>query len=349
VLSKFHEGTAGVGAGFRDECADVERDGGSPRPHEQVRAFLASTPPPLSPWSAGIDAVRADVRERVLAVTGALRPVASVEAIEADGVPGRLYRPSEATEAVLVWAHGGGWTHGDLDTCEGVARALANRAGCAVLAVDYRLAPEHPFPAGFEDVWRAIEWAKRTFTQVAVGGDSSGGNLAAAAALKARDRDVELTVQLLVYPVLDSTQNADYKLRFTERYATFAGQAGYGRNTYDRLRHIWATYAPDPALRTSPYASPMHAHTLRGVAPAVIITAEHDFLRGEAEAYARRLAADGVNVKRQDYAGQIHGFFEMFDIMTDAHHAVGVAGDGLRRAFQPDHPTQSPKEFSCDR
>ena len=141
-----------MGAGFRDECPDVERGGGSPRPHEQVRAFLASTPPPLNPWSAGIDAVRADVRERVLAVTGALQPVASVEAIEADGVPGRLYRPSEAAEAVLVWAHGGGWTHGDLDTCEGVARALANRAGCAVLAVDYRLAPEHPFPAGFEDV-----------------------------------------------------------------------------------------------------------------------------------------------------------------------------------------------------
>jgi acetyl esterase len=338
-----------VGAAFRDECPDDERDSGSPRPHEQVRAFLASTRPPLNPWSAEITALRADVRERVLAVTGELQPVASVEAIEADGVQARLYRPSEAIDAVLLWAHGGGWTHGDLDTCEGVARALANRAGCAVLAVDYRLAPEYPFPAGFADVWRAVEWAKRTFAQVAVGGDSSGGNLAAAAALKARDRDVELTAQLLVYPVLDSTQNADYKLMFTERYASFAGQTGYGRNTYDRLRHIWATYVPDPALRTSPYASPMHAPTLRGVAPAVIITAEHDFLRGEAEAYTRRLEQDGVPVERREYAGQIHGFFEMFDVMTDAHHAVGVAGDALRRAFQLDHPIQSPKEFSCDR
>jgi acetyl esterase len=268
---------------------------------------------------------------------------------EADGVSPRRHQPRHPVDAVLLWAHGGGWTHGDLDTCEGVARALANRAGCAVLAVDYRLAPEHPFPAGFADVWRAIGWAKRTFAQVAVGGDSSGGNLAAAAALKARDCDVELTAQLLVYPVLDSTENADYKLRFTERYASFAGQAGYGPNTSERLKHIWATYVPDPFLRTSPYASPMHASTLGGVAPAVIITAEHDFLRGEAEAYARRLAADGVNVERRDYAGQIHGFFEMFDVMTDAHHAVGVAGDALRRAFQPDHPTHSPKEFSCDR
>ena len=336
-------------AGFRDECPDSERDGESPRPHAQVRAFLASTRPPLSPWSAGIEAVRADVRERVLAVTGELEPVASVEAIEADGVPGRLYRPSEASEAVLVWAHGGGWTHGDLDTCEGVARALANRAGCAVVAVDYRLAPEYPFPAGFEDVWRAIEWARRTFAQVAVGGDSSGGNLAAAAALNARDRGVELTVQLLVYPVLDSTQDADYKLSFRQRYATFAGHAGYGPDTYDRLAHIWATYVPDPAMRTLPHASPMHAETLRGLAPAVIITAEHDFLRGEAEAYARRLEQDGVPVERHDYPGQIHGFFEMFDVMTDAHHAVGVAGAALRRAFHPDHPVQPTKEFSCDR
>jgi acetyl esterase len=338
-----------VDAGFRDGCPDIERDSDSPRPHEQVRAFLANTPPPLNARTADIAALRADVRKHVLAVTGPLQPVESVEVIEADGVPARLYRPSAATDAVLLWAHGGGWSHGDLDTCEGVARALANRAGCAVLAVDYRLAPEYPFPAGFEDVWRTVEWAKRTFAQVAVGGDSSGGNLAAAAALKARDRDVELTAQLLVYPVLDSNQNSDYKLRFTERYASFAGQPGYGPNTYDRLSHIWAAYAPDAALRTSPYVSPMHAPTLGGVAPAVIITAEHDFLRGEAEAYARRLELDGVPVERHDYAGQIHGFFEMFDVMTDAHHAVGVAGDALRRAFQPDHPLPPPKEFSCHR
>ena len=162
-------------AGFRDECPDSERDGGSPRPHAQVRAFLASMPPPLSPWSAGIEAVRADVRERVLAVTGELEPVASVEAIEANGVPGRLYRPSEASEAVLIWAHGGGWMHGDLDSCEGVARALANRARCAVVAVDYRLAPEHPFPAGFDDVWPAIEWAKRTFAGSPSAGTAPAG------------------------------------------------------------------------------------------------------------------------------------------------------------------------------
>jgi acetyl esterase len=338
-----------VDAACRNGCPDIERDSGSPQPHEQVRAFLARMPPPLNPWNAEIAAVRAEVRDHVLAVTGELQPVASVDAIEVDGVPARLYRPSEAIDAVLLWAHGGGWTHGDLDTCEGVARALANRAGCSVLAVDYRLAPEYPFPAAFEDVWGATEWAKRTFAQVAVGGDSSGGNLAAAAALRARDRDVELTAQLLVYPVVDSTQDTDYKIRFKDRYATFAGQAGYGPNTYDRLRHIWATYIPDPLMRTSPCASPMHAPTLRGVAPAVIITAEHDFLRGEAEAYARRLEQDGVPVERHDYAGQIHGFFEMFDVMTDAHHAVGVAGDALRRGFQLDRPIQSPKEFSCDR
>lgn len=274
--------------------------------------------------------------------------MASVTAIDADGIGGRLYRPVGTERGVLIWAHGGGWIHGDLDTADGVARALANRAGCAVLSVDYRLAPEHPFPAGFDDVWSAVEWARRAFDSVAVGGDSSGGNLAAATALKARDNNVELAAQLLVYPVLDSTEDTDYKVAFTRRYARFAGQLGYGLNTYRRLGHIWHSYVPDPVLRVDPYASPRHAQSLAGVAPAVIITAEHDFLRGEAEDYASRLQADGVPVELREYAGQIHGFFEMFSVMADSHHAVGVAGDALRRAFQHVHPSSTTKEFPCD-
>ncbi|WP_207400481.1 alpha/beta hydrolase [Actinomadura roseirufa] len=314
--------------------SDVHDADVPPRPHEQVRAFLERSTPSPDPWTADIAAVRADTRERVLAVTGVPQPVVSVEAIDADGVAARLYRPTGTERAVLVWAHGGGWIHGDLDTADGVARALANKGGCAVLSVDYRLAPEHPFPAGLDDVWTAVEWARRAFDGVAVGGDSSGGNLAAAAALKARDGGVEIAAQLLVYPVLDSTPDTDYKIAFRRRYARFAGRPGFGPDTYRRLEHIWETYVPDPALRASPYASPLHASSLAGVAPATIITAEHDFLRGEAEDYAGRLRAEGVPAELREYAGQIHGFFEMLSVMSDARHAVGVAGDALRRAFR---------------
>jgi len=318
-----------VASRFRDDQV-VD---GPPRPHPEVGAFLARTAPPLNPW-AGVADVRADVRERVLAVTGPLAPVAAVDPVDADGVPARLYRPGHESDGVLVWAHGGGWTYGDLDTCEGVARALANRSGCAVLAIDYRLAPEHPFPAALDDTWAALGWARRHFDQVGVGGDSSGGNLAAAVALKARDERVPLTVQLLVYPVLDSRPDTPFKLAYTERYARFAGQPGYGLNTYQRLQHVWADYVPDPALRTAPYASPTHAGSVAGVAPAVVITAEHDFLRGEAEEYAARLQTAAVPVELHEFAGQIHGFFEMFAVLTDAHRAVRAAAVALQRAFR---------------
>jgi acetyl esterase len=318
----------------------------APRPHEQVQAFLDSSGASPDPWSADIAVVRADAREKVLAVSGDPASVAAVEPVDADGVPARLYRPAGGEREVLVWAHGGGWMHGDLDTADCVARALANRAACAVMSIDYRLAPEHPFPAGLDDTWIAITWAARTFDRVAVGGDSSGGNLAAATALKARDEGVELAAQLLVYPVLDSTEDTDYKIAFRRRYATFAGRPGFGVGSSRRLEHIWETYVPDPAARKAPYASPRHAPSLDGVAPVTIITAEHDFLRGEAEEYAQRLRTAGVPVELAGYTGQIHGFFEMFSVMTDAQRAVDVAGDAIRRAFRS---IQLSKEISCDR
>ena len=149
-----------MSAAFRQENLVVHDEGGSPRPHEQVQAYLNSSGSSPDPWAADIAAVRADAHAKVLAVTGEPAPVASVESVDADGVPARLYRPTGAEQEVLVWAHGGGWIHGDLDTADGVARALANRAACAVLSIDYRLAPEHPFPAGFDDTWTAVTWAR---------------------------------------------------------------------------------------------------------------------------------------------------------------------------------------------
>ena len=308
-------------------------DATKPRPHEQIRDYLLRSTPSPEPWRVDIETLRKHTRERVLSVRGNLTPVACVEEVDAGGVRGRLYRPTGAEGDVLVWAHGGGWMHGDLDCCEGVARALAVRADCAVLAVDYRLAPEHPFPAGLDDVWTATEWARSEFARLAVGGDSSGGNLAAAVALKASGLGLALVAQLLVYPVLDSTEDTGYKQMFEQRYRSFAGENGYGAAAAERLKYIWQTYVPDPELRVSPLASPLHASTFRGVAPAIVISAEHDFLRGEGEEYGKRLSGERVPVEAHTYAGQIHGFFEMLGVLDDARHAVGVAGDALRRAF----------------
>jgi len=304
-----------------------------PVPHGQVLSYLRAQPSTADESNLEIEVLRAVTRSQALAVRGPLEPVASVETVEAAGVPARLYRPHGDESEVLIWIHGGGWIHGDLDCYEGVTRAIANRANCAVLAIDYRLAPEHPFPAGLEDAWAATKWAGTRFANMAVGGDSSGGNLAAAVALKARDSTLDLALQLLIYPVLDHAPDTAYKRAFRERYTSFAGQAQFGLIAYERINRIWDLYVPDAAVRDKALASPLRADSLRGLAPTVIITAEHDILRGEAEEYARRLRADHVPVQVDQYVGQIHGFVQMLGVMADAEHAIDKAATALRRAF----------------
>ena len=320
-----------------------------PVPHEEVRRYFSAAAPQPPPWTRTISDLRRETRNEALAVRGRLEPVAAVEELVIGNVPARLYRPARpvpparmaggaqpagpapAAGGVLVWVHGGGWMHGDLDCYDNVARALANRAHCAVLAVAYRLAPEHPFPAGFDDVWTAITWAADHFGQVAVAGDSSGGNLAAAAALKARDLGVVLAAQVLVYPVLESHMNTLFKNSYRTRYASFLNQPGYGAETFDRISYIWDSYVPEQPLRDCPYVSPLHAGSLRAVAPALIITAEHDILRREAQEYAQLLRADGVPVEERNYEGQVHGFFQMLGLMSDAQHAIGLAAEYVSR------------------
>lgn len=312
-----------------------------PVPSAQVQRYFDSLAPQANHWGRDVSALRKQARDHVLAFRGWLEPVTSAETVDAGGVPSRLYRPRGDEDDVLVWMHGGGWMLGDLDCCEGVARAIANRAGCAVLTIDYRLAPEHPFPAALDDTWAAVGWARRHFSRVAVGGDSAGGNLAAAAALRARDSQVDLALQLLVYPVLDSTMDTPGKRRFVESYSTFAGTADYGRTAFERIAYLWDAYVPDRPLRRSPVVSPLHAETLRGVSPAVVITAEHDILRGESVEYAARLREDLVPVEAHDYVGQIHGFIEYLGVMPDATDALEKAGSALRRAFAHREPDRA--------
>jgi acetyl esterase len=190
--------------------------------------------------------------------------------------------------------------------------------------VEYRLAPEHPYPAAINDSWAATLWAVQQFRNIAVGGDSAGGNLAAAVALRARDSGIDLSLELLVYPVLD----AELESPFLEEYARRNGE-----EAIDALRQVWNVYIPDPQDRVDIDASPMRAPSLSGLAPALIILAEHDPLRGEGEEYARRLQEEGVPVDLYVYPGQIHGFYSLLGAFDDAWDAVGRTAAALRVAF----------------
>ena len=256
---------------------------------------------------------RATIRSRFVATAN---PEA-VDIVTDTQIPGpggdiavRIYRPvSEAAALpVVVYAHGGGFVFCDLDSHDGLCRNLANRTGAVFISVDYRLAPEHPWPAAAEDLYAVTKWVADTAgalgvdaDRIAVGGDSAGGNLVAVTALMARDRGgPALAAQLLLYPVIA----ADFD---TESYRLFG--AGY-YNPKPALQWYWDQYVPDHADRAHPYASPLTAR-LDGLPPAVVVLAGHDPLRDEGIAYADALQRAGVAVTRLAYEGGIHGFMTM--------------------------------------
>ena len=298
-----------------------------------ARAFMEAWAPERPMWERDIADLRREAREIARACGGLAEPVDSVTTVDAGGVPALLYRPTGGEHAVLVWMHGGAWMFGDPTCYDTATRAIANRAHCAVLSVDYRMAPEYRYPAAANDCWTATLWASEQFEKIAVGGDSSGGNLAAAVALRARDRALPMALQVLVYPVLDSDITAPYRHDFVTQYKTFCGYPEFGTESEKNLEYIWAQYVPDLSQRTLPDASPMRATSLAGVAPAIMITAEHDILRAESEIYARRLSREGVSVYLRNYPGQIHGFYQLLGAIPEAGEAIEVSADALRRAF----------------
>jgi acetyl esterase len=222
----------------------------------------------------------------------------------------RIYRPAAMQGPVptLVYAHGGGFVFCDLDSHDGLCRAFTNLLPAVVVSVAYRLAPEHRWPAAAEDVFAVAQWAARNADalggdarRIVVGGDSAGGNLAAAAALMARDLGAPaLAAQLLVYPMISPKFD-------TESYLTY-GEGFY--NPRSALQWYWDQYVPSAADREHPYAAPLNAD-LRGLAPAVIVTAGHDPLRDEGIAFGDALQDSGVAVTRLSYDGGIHGFMTM--------------------------------------
>lgn len=269
---------------------------------------------------------------------GEVEPVARVENRPIPGpggeIPVRIYWPAgDGPFGALVYFHGGGWVAGGLDMTDQSCRLLTNKGNCVTVSVDYRLAPEHKFPAAIEDGYAALTWVAGHAAdlncdpaRIAVGGASAGGNIAAALALMARDRKgPRLAYQLLVYPVTSSACD-------TPSHRQFANDSYYFLTSAD-AKWVWEQYLASDADRTNPYASPAHAKTLAGLPPAFVITAEYDPLRDEGEAYAARLREEGVPVAFKRYAGVTHAFFGMTAAIEKARIAVADAGAALRVAI----------------
>jgi len=304
----------------------------------QARALLdqanAMGMPPLHTMS--VPEARASLAA-MASLQGEPQSVAKIVNRQAPGpagdVPVRLYTPAgQAPFPALVYYHGGGWVLGGLDTHDGVCRQMASSAGCLVLSVDYRLAPEHKFPAAAEDAYAALQWVATNAdglgvdpARIAIGGDSAGGNLAAVVALMARDRGTPaVAFQLLVYPVTDSACDT----------ASYRDNADGYFLTKDAMLWFWNHYTRDAADRRNPYAAPLKAQDLRGLPPALVMTAEFDPLRDEGEAYAARLREAGVPVQLTRYHGMIHGFFGMSALLDQAKEAIQEATTALRTAFK---------------
>jgi acetyl esterase len=259
-------------------------------------------------------------------------PCPEVREIDCGGIGGRLYRPSDDTTGLIVWFHGGGWVIGDLDSTEDVCRSLATRSGHSILSIDYRLAPEHPFPAPLEDCLTATRWAHDHADElgidparIAVGGDSAGGNLAAVVANIA---PIPLVHQLLVYPVTDARMSSASYTENSEGYFLTAAA----------MQWFTAHYlSGDQGAPDDPRVSPLltSSETLRQGPPATIVTSGFDPLRDEGIAYAHRLADEGIVVNQVHYPDQIHGFFTQVALMADARSANAAACQALSEALAP--------------
>ncbi|MBD3886926.1 alpha/beta hydrolase [Phormidium tenue FACHB-886] len=302
---------------------------------QQMQAQAAPPPPDADP----IELARVGYRQ-VIPLAGAIEAVEIKDyavSSATSAIPLRLYRPqTEGSNTsllpALVYFHGGGFISGGFDTHDRPLRSLANASGCAIVAVEYRLAPEFPFPAAPEDCFAALQWVLQNAeelqinaSKVAVGGDSAGGLLATVVCLMCRDRNTSHPVaQVLVYPNTDLAINTPswYELDFLH--------PNRSRETFvDQM----AMYVPDSNVREQPYASPLRAPDVSGLPPALIITAELDPQRDEGEAYAQRLRDAGCLVTHTRYPGVLHGFFQMGGVIASGRVAIAEVAAYLRLRF----------------
>jgi acetyl esterase len=306
-----------------------------PQARALIERIAAVGAPPLHSLTP-LEARRA-YRESRAALASAPVPVEEVRELSIPGpalvLRARLYRPDSAQNVVpgMVYFHGGGFIYGDMDTHDAVCRGIAQCARCAVVSVDYRLAPEHQFPAAVEDAFAATSWAAANAAalgidpaRLAIAGDSAGGNLAAVVALMARERGAPaLATQVLVYPTTDFAAETESIARFAEGYLL----------TRESIRWVKRTYLRDERDALDWRASPLRAPDFSRLPAAYIITAGFDPLRDEGRAYAERLTGGGVAVTHECFEGQVHGFLLMGGALAAAGHAIQRIGQTLRMQF----------------
>ena len=293
-------------------------DSAAPAIDELSLGDLRASQVPTRAW-AGADAPLAQVDDRAVAGPSGVVPV-------------RIYTPlGDGPKPLVVFTFGGGFVTGSIEIADGAARQLAAGSGAIVVSAGYRLAPEHPFPAGLEDAYAVLEWAAASAADLgadrsflAVAGDSSGGNFAAAMTLMARDRRGPVIAhQLLVYPVLDSDFDRPSYRDSADGYL-LTGAA---------MRRFWGDYVARWEDRLDPYAAPLRAPDLSGLPPATIILCQRDPLRSEGEAYAARLAEAGVPVSLTTWHDLVHAVFRMAGLSPRARAFVSSAGSALRDAY----------------
>jgi len=306
--------------------------------HPDAERFLAQVraqrQPPLETLPIGLS------RQALAVTSGLCRGCPALAKIEDRQIPGsggplrvRIYTPPEghAPFGVCLYFHGGGWVLNSIDTHDDLARRLCAASGCLFVSVDYRLAPEHPFPAAIDDGYAALKWVSAHAAElgidprrIAVAGDSAGGNIAAVLCLMTRDRHgPPIAFQALVYPITDCDLDRPSYLQNADGYFLTRGQ----------MRWFWDNYLPQHERRNDPYASPLRAASFAGMPPAYVLTAEYDPLRDEGEAYAAALERAGVSVRLHRYDGLIHAFLKRVDNFTTAHAAIAEIGAALKAAI----------------
>ena len=269
-------------------------------------------------------------------VDGELPTVAAIENHEIDGpqgsIPIRIYRPTnQQTKAAIVYYHGGGWVGGDLDTHDVLCRALCQAAACSVIAVDYRLAPEHRYPAAAEDAYASYSWVYKNCEaldldpkRIAVCGDSAGGNLATVVCLMARDCDHPLPChQVLIYPIVDCNFDTPSYQEYAEGYSL----------TADGMKWFWQHYTQHESQSLQGYASPLKVEDLSQLPPALVVLAEYDVLFSEGQQYAARLKQAGITTQLTTYPGMIHGFVSRVTLFDLARQAVEQIAEVLQKSF----------------
>jgi acetyl esterase len=303
----------------------------------EIKAFLEQQAASAAPavWEAPLALIRANTQGR-MATSGPVEPIFEIANRFIPGptadLPIRIYRPTNNPSApAIVHFHGGGFVLNYLDMYDASMARLANQSGYTIIGVHYQKAPEHPFPIPFDDCYATLLWVRNhaeelliDINSIGVAGDSAGATLASAVAIKARDEKIELKFQVLVYP-------CNGRKFTTDSYENMA--TGYGLTT-QAMKWFWEQYLQGSEHDTNPYAVPMAAKDLTGVAPAIIITAQYDPLLSDGEQYAAMLHRDKVPVHYRQFDGMIHGFFTNLAVTPTATIAIDFVAEELRKLAQ---------------